>query len=109
MSSVANFDVLQVRSLEQIIDLKRYPIHDLENANTKRIIKESQERLDYDGCALIKDFLLPESLHRMREESERLYSQTYWSESSHTPYFTKDDPSLPEGHPKRYFQKRSSG
>lgn len=109
MSSVANIDALKVPSLEQIVDLKRYPIHDLENANTKRIIKESQERLDYDGCALIKDFLLPESLDRMREESERLYSQTYWSESSHTPYFTKDDDSLPEGHPKRYFQKRSSG
>ena len=109
MSSAANTNVIDIPPLEEIIDLNRYPIHDLEDAKTKQILQESRERLDYDGCALIKDFLLPESLDRMRGEAERLSPQTFWSESSHTPYFTKDDPSLAEGHPKRFFQKRSSG
>lgn len=45
----------------------------------------------------------------MRAESERLYSQTFWSKATHTPYFSKDDPNLPPDHPKRYFQERSSG
>ena len=109
MSSVANTEVVTTPSLDEIVDLKRYPIHDLEDPETKRIIQECRERLDDDGCALIKDFLLPESLERMREESERLYSQTYWSESSHTPYFNKEDTSLPADHPKRHFQERRSG
>lgn len=96
-------------AIEQIIDLERYPIYDLDHPATRQAIESARERLDDDGCALIKDFLRPESLARMRAESERLYSQTFWSQATHTPYFSKDDPSLPEDHPKRYFQQRSSG
>lgn len=109
MSSTLAVDRFTAASIEAIIDLERYPIYDLNHPDTRAIIEACQARLEDDGCALIKDFVRPESLQRMKAESERLYDQTYWSESSHTPYFTKDDPSLPEGHPKRFFQKRSSG
>ena len=71
----------------------------------KEVIKDCRERLDYDGCALIKDFLKPESIKRMEAEAERLYDQTYWSKGSHTPYFNKDDESLPEDHPKTSFSR----
>jgi hypothetical protein len=109
MSSTLPNNDFAAASIEHIIDLERYPIYDLNHPDTRAVIEACQARLDYDGCALIKDFIRTESLDRMRAESERLYDQTYWSESSHTPYFTKDDPSLPEDHPKRVFQKRSSG
>jgi len=95
--------------LDQIVDLEKYPINDLENPTIKEVIKDCRERLDFDGCALIKDFLKPESIQRMQAEAERLYDQTYWSKGSHTPYFNKDDETLPADHPKRYFQERSSG
>lgn len=96
-------------TIANMIDLERYPIHDLDNEITQQVVRDCRERLDDDGCALIKNLIREESLGRMQAESERLYPQTFWSESSHTPYFGKDDPSLPEGHPKRFFQKRSSG
>ena len=99
----------QFLDLNKIIDLEKYPIDDLENPITKGLINDCRERLDYDGCALIKDLVKQESLDRMRAEAERLYDQTFWSKGSHTPYFNKDDPTLPEGHPKRSFQERSSG
>lgn len=95
--------------LNKIIDLKKYPINDLDNPITRGLIKDCRERLDYDGCALIKDFIQQESLDRMQAEADRLYDQTFWSKGSHTPYFNKDDPSLAAGHPKRTFQERSSG
>ena len=98
-----------IPSLEEIIDLERYPIHDLQNEKIQQVIQACRDRLDYDGCALIKDFMLPQSVQRMQAEADRLYNQTFWSEASHTPYFNKDDPSLPEDHPKRSFQLRSSG
>ena len=82
-----------ITSLAEIIDLERYPIHDLHNEKTQQVIQASRERLDYDGCALIKDFILPKSILRMQEEADRLYDQTFWSEASHTPYFNIDDPS----------------
>jgi len=99
----------QFFDLSEIIDLKKYPIDDLDNPITQQLIKDSRERLDFDGCALIKDFMKPASLERMQAEAERLYDQTYWSKGSHTPYFNKDDESLAEDHPKRTFQERSSG
>ena len=99
----------QLATLHDIIDLQRYPIHDLQDAKTQQVIQDCRERLDDDGCALIKNFLRPESIQRMQAESDRLYDQTFWSEASHTPYFNKDDDSLAEDHPKRTFQRRSSG
>ena len=99
----------QFLDLNEIIDLKKYPIDDLENPITQSLINDCRERLEYDGCALIKDFVKQDSLDRMRAESDRLYDQTFWSKGSHTPYFSTDDPSLPEDHPKRIFQERSSG
>ena len=95
--------------ISKIIDLDKYPIDDLDNPITQKLIKDCRARLDYDGCALIKDLVKQESLDRMQAEADRLYDQTYWSKGTHTPYFNKDDPSLPEGHPKRSFQERSSG
>lgn len=97
------------QTLESIIDLECYPIHDLEHPLTQQVIQECRQRLDEDGCALVKNLIRDESLERMRAESSRLYPDTYWSESSHNPYFSKDDPSLPADHPKRFFQQRSSG
>lgn len=95
--------------LSEIIDLKKYPIDDLENSITQSLINDCRERLDYDGCALIKDFINQDSLDRMQAEAERLYDKTFWSKGSHTPYFNTDDPSLAASHPKRTFQERSSG
>jgi len=99
----------EIATLHDIIDLQRYPIYDLQDAKTQQIIQDCRERLDDDGCALIKNFLRPGSIQRMQAESDRLYDQTFWSEASHTPYFNKDDASLPKDHPKRTFQRRSSG
>jgi len=104
-----NIDQSQFMGLEHIIDLEKYPITDLDNPITKTLIKDCRQRLDDDGCALIKDFMKPESIERMQAEAKRLYDQTFWSKGSHTPYFNKDDPSLAEDHPKRSFQERSSG
>ena len=98
-----------IPNISNIIDLDKYPIDDLDNPITQKLIKDCRARLDYDGCALIKDLVKQESLDRMQAEADLLYDQTYWSKGSHTPYFNKDDPSLPEGHPKRSFQERSSG
>lgn len=96
-------------TLEQMVDLERYPINDLSHDKTQEVIRECRAKLDDDGCALIKDFLRPEAVERMKAEADRLYPQTFWSEATHTPYFNLDDPSLPPDHPKRYFQQRSSG
>ncbi len=95
--------------LGQMVDLVRYPIHELDNPITKKLIADCRKELDRVGCALIPNFMLNESLQRMHTEAMRLMPETFWSQQRHNPYMTKDDTSLPEDHPQRFFQDRSSG
>lgn len=96
-------------ALEEIIDLERYPIEQPDNPLTVALIEQCRAELDAVGCCCVRNFIRPEAIARMLDEAERLKPQTYWSENSNNPYMTQDDPSLPEDHPKRIFNKRSNG
>ncbi|MCK1788877.1 hypothetical protein [Pseudomonas violetae] len=54
-------------------------------------------------------FIQPEAVARMRVEAYRVRERTFWSKQSHNPYMTAEDPSLPVDHPKRFFERRTSG
>jgi len=95
--------------LEDLVDLETYPIHDLESPKRKALVDQCRKELDAVGCCRIPDIIKPESIERMRQEVERQRDEIYWSENSHNPYMTKEDTSLPEDHPARFFEKRSSG
>ncbi|WP_370278737.1 hypothetical protein [Pontibacterium sp.] len=95
--------------LEDLVDLDTYPIHDLESPKRKALVDQCRKELDAVGCCRIPDIIKPESIERMRLEVERQRDEIYWSEDSHNPYMTKEDTSLPEDHPARFFEKRSSG
>jgi hypothetical protein len=95
--------------LEAIIDLDRYPIHQPESPLTLALVAQCRAELDAVGCCCVRGFIRPESIGRMLAEAERLKWQTHWSENANNPYMTKDDPSLPEDHPKRIFNKRNNG
>ncbi|UTW13047.1 HalD/BesD family halogenase [Marinobacterium rhizophilum] len=104
--TIAKHDNLR---LADIVDLERYPIDDLEHPRTRELIARCREQLDETGCSVLPDFIRPASLARMKAEAYRLHSKVYWSEQSHNPYMTRDDATLPEDHPKRTFQRRTSG
>ncbi len=65
--------------------------------------------MDLYGCFRISDFIRPEAIATMLAEVERLHGQTAWSQMEHNPYASPDDSSFPEGHPRRFFQRRESG
>lgn len=95
--------------LAHIIDLDRYPIHELEHPRTSALIAQCRAQLDETGCSVVPDFIRPKSVARMRAEAYRLRERTFWSKQSHNPYMTAEDPALPEDHPKRFFERRTSG
>lgn len=96
-------------TLADFVDLETYPIHDLDSPKRKALVEQCRKDLDAVGCCRIPDIIRPESIERMRQEVERQRENIYWSEDSHNPYMTKEDTSLPEEHPARFFEKRSSG
>ena len=91
--------------LKTIVDLEKYPIHDLNSPIIKNLIKKCKEELDQYSCSTIPNFILPKSLLVMNSELEKQLDEVYMSKESINAYlYAKDDLSLPKGHPKRTFK-----
>ena len=54
--------------LKTIVDLKKYPIQDLNSPLIKELIKKCKNDLDQFSCATIPNFILPGSLKIMNTE-----------------------------------------
>ena len=50
------------KNLKDIIDLNKYPIHDLNSPKIKSIIEKCKSDLEQDSCSTLPDFILPNSL-----------------------------------------------
>lgn len=94
--------------LNELIDLDQFPIHDLKNPGRRDLVEKCREELVGDGCSHVSDFIRPEAVEKMRDEAVRLLPMATTADDYNSPYFATDDPSLPEDHPRRFFQTRSS-
>ena len=93
--------------LKTIIDLEKYPIHNLDSPVIKELIQKCKLQLEKYSCSTIPNFILPKSLERMNSELEKQLDEVYMSNENINAYlYSKDDPSLPADHPKRNFMKR---
>ena len=98
------------KSLSNLVDLVKYPIHDLQSPKIKKIIEKCKTELDSDSCSVIPNFILPNSLNVMKKELEQQLDEVYMSKESINAYlYAKDDPTLPKDHPKRIFMDRFNG
>ena len=80
--------------LETIVDLKKYPIQNLNSPIIKELIKKCKSDLDQFSCSTIPNFILPKSLKIMNTELERQIDEVYMSKESINPYLnSKDEPS----------------
>jgi len=96
--------------LKTIVDLDQYPIHNLNSPIIKKLIERCKEELEENSCSTISNFILPQSLEIMRSELEKQLDEVYMSKESINAYlYAKDDPSLPNDHPKRNFMNRYNG
>ena len=63
--------------LKTIVDLKKYPIYDLNSPIIKNLIKKCKEELDQYSCSTIPNFILPKSLKVMNSELEKQLDEVY--------------------------------
>lgn len=94
--------------LEDFIDLERFPIHDLNSKRRGELVARCREDMDAVGCSHVPKFIREDAVRAMREEAHRLLPMATTADGQMNPYFTKEDTSLPAGHPKRAFATRSS-
>jgi hypothetical protein len=90
-----------------LIDLDRHPIHTA-GPNRDALIARVRADLERDGCAVVKGFLTQAGIAALTAEADGVADKGHRSFNRTNAYFTKDDPSLPESHPKRQFFDRSN-
>ena len=89
------------------IDLSRYPI-DRPGAARDAVVASARAALMSDGCAVLKGFLTADGIKAITEEADRAAPGAHKTFNRTNPYFTADDPTLPDSDPRRRFFDRSN-
>lgn len=90
-----------------LIDLERYPI-DKPGPERDLLLDHVRAELEHDGCVVLKGFVTQKGVDLLRQEADGVSDKGHRSFNRTNPYFTQDDPSLPEDDPRRAFYDRSN-
>ena len=101
------FSAAEIR-IEDFIDLDQFPIHDLSSAKRQALVEKCRADLATDGCSHIPNFIKMSAIEQMLAEAKRLMNDARPADDWVNPYLTPDDTDLPEDHPKRFFENRTS-
>ena len=93
---------------KNLIDLERYPIDAPDCEKYQTLLTRVQADLAGDGCAVIRGFLTPQAVQALVAEADSVAAFGHKSFNRTNPYFTQDNPNLPEDHPARQFFDRSN-
>ena len=89
-------------ALGDVVDLDRYPIHELESEQGRALVERCREELRGDGALKLDGFLRPETSEALTGQARELAKLGYPNDASHNAYFDDEiDESLPEDHPRR--------
>ena len=89
------------------INLAEYPIAGGGPRLDARV-DAARAALARDGCAVLRGFLTAEGVAALTREAEAVAPMAHRSYNRTNAYFTEDDPTLPESHPRRRFFDRSN-
>ena len=97
------------KELSYFVNLNEFPIHDSDNSKYKKIVQEAREALNLDGCYVLKSIINMEAIYEMQKEASKIENLAHYTTNKVNVYFSKDDPSYPKDHPRRFFMERSNG
>ncbi len=93
-----------------LINYAAYPIDQMQNQQRSAVVKQVQQALANDGCAVLENFLSQEGLQALLNEALTRKDQAYYSPKKEcNVYLGKGDESLPNDHPVNIFMERSNG
>lgn len=90
------------------INLTKYPINQPECVTSSEIINKVRADLAKDGCAVLKGFVKSEAIEHLTNEADKAAPFAHNSKNRTNVYFSQDDETLEENHPKRRFYDRSN-
>jgi hypothetical protein len=96
--------------LSDLIDLERLPLTEPDSSGYRTAVAAARHALASEGCAVIRDLVLPDAVRRLDDEIVTRKHTTHYSTEVINPYFhTSGDLTLPDRHPMNTFTERSSG
>ena len=96
-------------SIEDILDLKTYPVNAPANPERAKIISRCKAELDDDMHCCIPAFVRPQALEVMTKEAEMLRVQAFDNNSRRNVYLQRQsDPGLPEKHARNILNSTST-
>lgn len=88
-----------------VVDLDRYPIHDLDSRPGRELVAWCRQQLGDDGCCTLPGFILPGAVQDMIEVSEAVKDQAWATDRPHNVYFTPPGSGLPASHPRAHLER----
>ena len=93
-----------------LVEIARYPLDNPQDDRYRNTLSLIRAQLERDGCAVIPGFLRSHGLSHLLGEAQERRELAYFSANKKTNvYFSSDDPSLAEDHPRRIFLERTNG
>jgi hypothetical protein len=88
-------------SIDQMVNLDAYPIAAQDSPACQSLVAEMRGRYAENSVCLLPNFLTKKAVALMAEEAEQAAMDSFRCDDTHNSYLEKDDPSLPEDHPRR--------
>lgn len=93
----------------EIVDIERYPLHDLSAAPGQALLADARARLAAEGVLTLPGFVAPPGVATLCREVEVLLPRAYYCVQDHNPYLVPDDPRRPSDHPRNRRQISDKG
>src|SRR5450755_2079267 len=90
----------RIHPCADVIDLTRYPIHDLDGAAGRAMIGSCRDALAADGACTLPGFLGHDAVRAMIDCAGELDSRAWASDQTHTVYLDAADGAVPDDHPR---------
>ena len=89
-------------AIGDLVDLDRYPIHELQRSSAQELVETCRAGLREEGAVRLDGFVRTEAVDRMAAEAAALAPLGYPNDATHNCYFDDEiDESLPADHPRR--------
>src|SRR5437899_10840106 len=85
------------------IDLKRFPIHDLEGGGGQEFLVRCRDELNDTGACNLQGFIKDGVIEEVAREAQALVSLAHRKDRTRNAYLTKDDTSVSSDHRLRPF------
>ncbi len=86
---------------DQVIDTRRYPLHEVGGPRWKEVISQVRAELADTGCCVLTEFVRPELQEALRSEGAAVAPRAHYDVETVNVYNIEVDEGLPADHPGR--------